>query len=97
MALEKTMIDPHAMAVALTYSPEDGRLPRVTAKGRGRIAAQIEAVAVAHGIPVTRDGDLAAILEQLDLEAPIPTVAFAAVAEILAALYRANGQAGASA
>jgi len=78
------------MAVALAYAPDSAELPRVTAKGRGAIAAQIKAIAAEHGIPVERDGDLAAVLVRLDLDSAIPTVAFAAVAEILAQLYRAN-------
>lgn len=88
------MIDPSEMAVALAYAPEEGQLPRVTAQGRGAIAAQIKAIAAEHGIPVESDSDLAAILGKLDVGSPIPTVAFAAVAEILAQLYRANAAAG---
>jgi flagellar biosynthesis protein len=84
------MIDPERMAVALRYRPEAGRLPEVAAKGRGAVAAQIEAIARAHGIPVERDADLAQILHLLDVDSPIPTAAFAAVAEILAELYRTN-------
>ena len=84
------MIDEHERAVALRYHPEKGELPEVTAKGRGAIAAQIKAIAAERGIPVERDGDLVAVLDKLDVGSPIPTVAFAAVAEILAQLYRAN-------
>jgi flagellar biosynthesis protein len=84
------MIDEHERAVALRYHPENGELPEVTAKGRGAIAAQIKAIAAERGIPVQRDGDLVAVLDKLDVGSPIPTVAFAAVAEILAQLYRAN-------
>lgn len=87
------MIDPDEMAVALAYTPDMAELPQVTAKGRGAIAAQIKAIAAEHGIPVERDSDLATILHQLDVGSPIPTVAFAAVAEILAQLYRANAAA----
>ena len=84
------MIDEHERAVALRYHPEKGELPEVTAKGRGAIAAQIKAIAAERGIPVQQDGDLVAVLDTLDVGSPIPTVAFAAVAEILAQLYRAN-------
>jgi flagellar biosynthesis protein len=84
------MIDAHERAVALRYHPEKGELPEVTAKGRGAIAAQIKAIAAEQGIPIRRDSDLVAVLDTLDLGSPIPTVAFAAVAEILAQLYRAN-------
>ena len=84
------MIDPDERAVALRYTVETGGLPEVTAKGRGAIAAQIKAIAAAHGVPVERDADLLAVLDKLDVGSTIPTVAFAAVAEILAQLYRAN-------
>ena len=84
------MIDPGERAVALRYSAETGGLPEVTAKGRGAIAAQIKAIASANGLPVERDADLLAVLDKLDVGSTIPTVAFAAVAEILAQLYRAN-------
>jgi flagellar biosynthesis protein len=84
------MMDEHERVVALRYHPEKGELPKVTAKGRGAIAAKIKAIATERGIPVERDGDLVAVLDTLDVGSPIPTVAFAAVAEILAQLYRAN-------
>jgi flagellar biosynthesis protein len=51
---------------------------------------QIIAVAEAHGIAVRQDEDLAAMLDLLDIDAPIPVAAFAAVAEILGHLYRVN-------
>jgi len=85
------MIDPNERAVALRYAPETGTLPEVTAKGRGAVAAQIKAIASAHGLPIERDADLLTVLDKLDVGSSIPTVAFAAIAEILAQLYRANG------
>jgi flagellar biosynthesis protein len=75
------------VAVALRYDAEGGGLPFVTAKGRGAIAAQILALADRYGLPVRRDAELAQILAALDVGRPIPAVAFAAVAEILAYLY----------
>jgi flagellar biosynthesis protein len=85
------MAEPN-LAIALRYDRDRGDLPRVSAKGRGAIAAQIVAIARAHGIEVRRDEDLAAVLETLRIDSPIPVAAFAAVAEILAHLYRANQQ-----
>lgn len=76
------------IAVALRYDPAAGRLPEVTARGRGAVAAQILALAAEHGVPVRRDAGLAQILAALDVGRPIPAAAFAAVAEILAYLYR---------
>ena len=76
------------VAVALRYDPDGTDLPRVTAKGQGAIAAQILALAKAHAIPIHRDETLAGLLARLEIESPIPVAAFAAVAEILARLYR---------
>ncbi len=80
------------LAVALSYDPDRTAVPRVVAKGRGAIAAQIVALAREHGVAVRRDRDLAALLGTLEIDCPIPIAAFAAVAEILAHLYRANRQ-----
>lgn len=85
--------DPNT-AVALRYDPADDHLPRVVAKGRGAVAEQIIAVAEEHGVTIRRDGDLVEVLDQLDIDAPIPVAAFAAVAEILAHLYRVNEEMG---
>jgi len=81
--------DPN-IAVALRYESKEEDVPRVAAKGRGAIAAQIIAVAKDNGIMIRRDQDLVEILDQLEIDAPIPVAAFAAVAEILAHLYRVN-------
>lgn len=85
--------DPNT-AVALRYDPEGDDLPRVVAKGRGAIAEQIIAIAEEFGITVHRDQDLVGVLDQLEINAPIPVAAFAAVAEILAHLYRVNDDMG---
>lgn len=82
------------VAVALGYERDGDNLPRVLAKGRGAIAAQIVAVAEEHGIAIRRDEDLVEVLDRLEIDAPIPVAAFAAVAEILAHLYRVNDKMG---
>lgn len=84
------MVDDPEVAVALRYDPEAGDLPRLAAKGRGEVAARIVTIAREAGIGIERDPDLARMLQTLELESPIPVAAFAAVAEILAQLYRAN-------
>ena len=81
-------------AVALGYERYSEDPPRVLAKGKGAVAAQIIAVAEEHGIAVHRDEDLVEVLERLEINAPIPVAAFAAVAEILAHLYRLNDDMG---
>jgi flagellar biosynthesis protein len=85
------MKDPD-LAIALRYDPDGDDAPRVVAKGRGAIAAQIVALAREHRVAIRRDRDLATLLGALKIDCPIPVAAFTAVAEILAHLYRANRQ-----
>ena len=80
------------IAIALDYDRSKPEAPRVVASGRGPVAEQILAVARANGVDVREDPDLAQILAAVDVDSEIPLEAFAAVAEILAYLYRRNGQ-----
>ena len=91
------MVEPEEIAVALRYEKGSDTLPQVSAKGRGAIARQILAVAEEHGVPIRRDADLVTILKELEPGNAIPVPAFAAVAEILALLYRTNATANADA
>ncbi len=79
------------MAVALDYDPGRDKAPRVVAGGRGAVAEQILAIAFASGVKVREDADLAQMLSAIDIDSDIPIEAFAAVAEILAYVYRASG------
>jgi len=81
------------VAVALSYDgSDDNAAPRVAASGRGTIAEQILALAFANGVKVREDADLAELLAAIDIDSDIPVEAFAAVAEVLAYVYRANNQ-----
>lgn len=82
-----------AVAVAIAHDPDGAGAPRVVASGRGFVAEQILELAFAQGIKVRQDADLAQILAVLDLDTDIPPEAFAAVAEILVYVYRANAAA----
>jgi flagellar biosynthesis protein len=82
---------PRAIAVALEEQA-DASAPKVLASGRGALAEQILAIAFANGVKVREDADLAEVLTAIDIDNPIPTEAYAAVAEILSYLYRANGK-----
>ncbi|WP_188595090.1 EscU/YscU/HrcU family type III secretion system export apparatus switch protein [Niveispirillum cyanobacteriorum] len=79
------------VAVALRHERGDPSLPRIVASGHGAVAEQILELAFAHGVKVRTDADLAEILAAVDVESEIPIEAIAAVAEILAHVYRANG------
>ena len=83
---------PRAIAVAVEEQAR-AAVPKITASGRGLLAERILAVAFARGIKVREDADLTQMLTAIDVDSEIPTEAFAAVAEILAYVYRANGQA----
>lgn len=78
------------VAVALRHDRAAQTLPRIVASGRGAVAEQIVAVAMAEGISVRQDADLAEVLVALEVGSDIPVEAFAAVAEILSYIYRAN-------
>jgi flagellar biosynthesis protein len=79
-----------AVAVALRYNRAETDAPRVVASGRGVIAERILALAFEHGIKVREDADLAELLAAVEIGNQIPIAAFAAVAEILVYIYRAN-------
>ncbi len=83
------------VAVALTKGQETEGLPRIVASGRGAVARQILEIAFANGLKVREDADLAEILSAIDIDSDIPLEAFAAVAEILSYIYRANATYGA--
>lgn len=87
----KSEVKKQSMAVALGYDSPSGSAPVVLASGRGAVAEQILQIAFANGIKVREDADLAQLLSALDLDSEIPVEAFAAVAEILAYVYRATG------
>ena len=79
--------DKRSLAVALAYAPGDAA-PKVVAKGRGLIAAEIVARAREHGIFVHESKELVALLSQVDLDDHIPPQLYVAIAELLAWLYR---------
>lgn len=79
-------------AVALKESDKLGDAPLITAAGRGIIAENILQLAFENGIKVREDSALAEMLAMIDLDSPIPSEAFMAVAEILSYVYKANGE-----
>ena len=81
-----------AIAVAVAYDPATEDQPKVVAGGRGAVAEQILHIAFANGVRVREDSDLAELLDAVDIGADIPVAAFAAVAEILIYVWRANGR-----
>ena len=79
---------PPRRAVALHYDRAGGRVPQVSAAGRGLVAEQILALAREHGIPVREDADLVHLLAACDVGDDLPVELYEAVAEVLTFLYR---------
>ncbi|MGH2875239.1 MAG: flagellar biosynthesis protein FlhB [Solirubrobacteraceae bacterium] len=84
--------NPTHYAVALRY---DGTLPApvVVAKGKNLIAAQIRRIASEHDIPIVPDPPLARSLHAMvEVDRMIPAELYAAVAQVLAFVYRMAGR-----
>ncbi len=84
--------NPTHFAVALTY---DGTrtAPEVVAKGQDLIALQIKRVAEEHDVPVISDPPLARALHaSVEIGQIIPQELYAAVARVLAFVYRMAGR-----
>lgn len=84
--------DKRKKAVALKYDRIEDAAPKVTAKGQGKVAENIIALALAHGVPVKDDPDLVEVLASLDISQGIPAEIYVAVAELLAFVYGANAE-----
>jgi flagellar biosynthetic protein FlhB len=85
--------NPTHFAVALRYEMEM-EAPIVIAKGRDLLAQEIKEVARWHGIPVLENPPLAqALYRSVEVGRPIPAALYAAVAEILAFVFRAQARA----
>lgn len=82
---------PESVAVALEEQAGQSA-PVITATGRGFVAEQILAIAFANGVKVRSDADLIEVLSAVDVDSEIPAEAIAAVSEILAYVYKANGK-----
>jgi len=80
-------------AVALRYDPLKDPAPRVVGKGQGLVAERILQIARDNNIPIHEDPDLVEVLAALELGRLIPEELYAAMAEILAFLYRLNHRA----
>ncbi|MEO7994009.1 MAG: EscU/YscU/HrcU family type III secretion system export apparatus switch protein [bacterium] len=81
------------LVAALQYRHERDGAPRVAATGRGAIAERILQLAEKHDIPLHRDDALVQLLLQVPVGSEIPAEVYEVVAEILAAIYRAEREA----
>lgn len=87
------VVNPTHFAVALEYGP-NLPAPVVLAKGRDHLAEQIKQTARWHGIPILENPPLAqALYRTVEVGQSIPAKLYAAVAEILAFVYRMQARA----
>ena len=85
--------NPTEFAIALEYRMEMDA-PIVVAKGRNLLAAQIKEIARWQGIPIVENPPLAhALYRAVEVGQAIPAKLYVVVAEILAAVWRAQAQA----
>jgi flagellar biosynthetic protein FlhB len=84
--------NPTHFSVALKY--ESGKLaPEVVAKGQDLVALRIREIAREHGVPVIPDPPLARSLHKnVEVGRAIPEELYAAVAQVLAYVYRVSGR-----
>ena len=88
------LTNPTHLSIALKYDPSTMQAPVVVAKGADHMALQIRRIAARHGVPVVERKPLArAIYPAVEVGQTIPHEHFAAVAEVLAYVYRLTGKA----
>ena len=83
------LVNPTHVAVALKYDTASMEAPTVVAKGADLMAERIREIARAYGVPIIRRPELARTLyASVGVGQTIPQDLYAAVAEILAVIYR---------
>jgi len=88
-AADVVIVNPTHFAVALKYDPRNMRAPRVVAKGRDLVAANIRRIAEEHRVPVFESPKLArALYKTTDLDQEIPAGLYVAVAQVLSYIFR---------
>jgi flagellar biosynthetic protein FlhB len=86
---EVVITNPTHLAVALKYDSEKMAAPVVIAKGARLIAERIKQIALEHNVPIVENQPLAqSLFKSVDIGQMIPPQFFAAVAEVLAFVYK---------
>ncbi len=81
--------NPTHYAIAISYKPDEMSAPQVVAKGMGLIAARIKEEGKKHDIATVENAPLAqALYKGTEIGQEIPAELYAAVAEVLAFVYR---------
>lgn len=83
------LVNPTHVAVALRYDSKTMDAPIMVAKGADHLAEKIREIARAYGVPIVRKPELArTIYSTVKPGDVIPQTLYAAVAEVLAMIYR---------
>lgn len=83
--------NPTHYAVAIKYDDKKASAPIVVAKGVDHIATQIKKIARENSVHIVQNPPLArSLYAEVEVEKPIPETLFAAVAEVLAYVYKMN-------
>ena len=87
------IVNPTEIAIALKYDASVSAAPMVVAMGRRKIAERIRAIATKSGVPIVENRPVArALIATAAVGKSIPPALYAAVAEILAFVYRKRGR-----
>ena len=83
--------NPTHFAVALQYREQEGKAPKVVAKGADLIALKIKEIAREHHVQIVENPPLARELyKNVEVDREIPEQFYQAVAEVLAFVYRSK-------
>jgi flagellar biosynthetic protein FlhB len=85
--------NPTELAIAIQYDMATMPAPIVVAKGAGLVAQRIRRTALENDIPIVERKQLAQFLyKHVEINQPIPTEQYAAVAEVLKYVYELKGK-----
>ncbi len=85
--------NPTHFAIAIRYDGQKMTAPKVVAKGADFMAMRIRQIAIASGVPLVERKELArALYKGVEVGQEVPPEFYAAVAEILAYVYRLSGR-----
>lgn len=88
---EVVLTNPTHLAIALRYDRKTMKAPRIVAKGSRLNALKIREIATQHQVPIMENKPLARMLFKYGrVGGEIPAELYAAVAEVLAWVYRVN-------
>jgi flagellar biosynthetic protein FlhB len=83
--------NPTHLAIALRYDRKTMKAPKIVAKGSRLNALRIREIAVQHQVPIIENKPLARMMFKYGkVGGEIPAQLYAAVAEVLAWVYRVN-------